>query len=346
MNENNESRILIDTFKNDVKKKLPIWLKARVIELKDFLDELEDHIWDKASELAEGKDPEVWHVREAIIIMGNPRKIAKEFRTRGTPKFYITEELWPWFYKSLILVGIIVLFVNLLEMAFTLQGGNIGQVIGETFEGIFVGIVIGFAALGIVFVQLSYHGFLPEDFKRMAEPHMKPDKKIKKRKRPKSVLPSQGAYLFEGIFNLVGGAVFVFYPFVDINSFTQTYMELFFVHWLKLFGGVMILLGVIRFSQALVGKHIRLQQLFLALSLIPSSFSIALIFQLHVNPELIQTALSVPFDPVKVALYVKIIVIIVIISSILRMLDEIRKIYKLEIKGFPEEEYEEVINGN
>ena len=345
MNVNNESKILIDAFKKEVKKKLPIWLKTRETELKDFLDELEDHIWDKATELAEGKDPEVMHVREAIIIMGNPRKIAKEFRTRGTPKFYITEELWPWFYKSVILVSIIVLFVNLLEMAFALKGGNIGQVVGETFEGIFVGIAIGFAALSIVFVQLSYHGFLPEDFKRMAEPHMKPVKKTK-RKKQKSVIPSQGAYLFEGIFNLVGGAVFVFYPFVDINSFTQTYMELFFVHWLKLFGGVMILLGVIRFSQALVGKHIRLQQLFLALSLIPSSFSIALIFQLHINPELIQTALSVPFNPVKVALAVKIIVIFVIIASILGMLDEIRKIYNLEMKGFPEEEYVKVINEN
>ena len=345
MNANNESKILIDAYKKEVKRKLPIWLKTRETELKDFLDELEDHIWDKATELAEGKDPEVMHVREAIIIMGNPRKIAKEFRTRGTPKFYITEELWPWFYKSVILVSIIVLLVNLLEMAFALEAGNIGQVVGETFEGIFAGIAIGFAALGIVFVQLSYHGFLPEDLKRIAEPHIKPVKKIKG-KRPKSVIPSQGAYLFEGIFNLVGGAVFVFYPFVDINSFTQTYMELFFVHWVKLFGGVMILLGVIRFSQALVGKHIRLQQLFLALSLIPSSFSIALIFQLHINPELIQTALSVPFNPVKVALAVKIIVIIVIIASILGMLDEIRKIYNLEMKGFPEEEYVKLINSN
>ncbi len=338
MNENNESRILIDAFKVEVKKKLPIWLKAKEDELKDFLDELEDHIWDKSSELAEGVDPQVMHVREAIRLMGNPRKIAKEFRTRGTPKFFVTEELWPWYYRSLIFSGIVSILVTMITMAFKLgKGDPAGAIVGDAFWEMFVGFAFAFAAITLLFVQLSYHGFLPEDFKRMAEEEIKPHAKKPKKKRPKkpkTVLPTSGSYLFEGIVGLVLGGVLIFYPFANINEPFMTNFMVGFPEWLKLVGGVFVIGGIIRFSQALIGKRLRLQQMFLVLHIIPTSLNLALFLRLLFNPNLIQVALQNRFVDANIPLIVKTIVIIGAVLSILGMFGELAKIAKLEVKGF------------
>ncbi|MCG3260658.1 MAG: hypothetical protein H7644_12980 [Candidatus Heimdallarchaeota archaeon] len=338
MNENNESRILIDAFKAEVKKKLPIWLKAKEDELKDFLDELEDHIWDKSSELAEGGDPQVMHVREAIILMGNPRKIAKEFRTRGTPKFFVTEELWPWYYRSLIFSGIVSILVTMITMAFKLgKGDPAGLIVGDAFWEMFVGFAFAFAAITLLFVQLSYHGFLPEDFKRMAEEEIKPHAKKPKKKRPKkpkAVLPTSGGYLFEGIVGLVIGGVLIFYPFVKINEPFMTNFMVGFPELLKLVGGVLVIGGIIKFSQALIGKRLRLQQMFLALHIIPTSLNLALFLRLHFNPNLIQVALQNRFVDANIPLIVKAIVIVGAVLSIIGMIGELVKIAKLEIYGF------------
>ncbi|MCK5409395.1 MAG: hypothetical protein KAJ30_03945, partial [Candidatus Heimdallarchaeota archaeon] len=90
-----EQETLVKEFKEQVVKKLPLWIKISSEEQKDVLDELEGHIWDKAEELAQGGTITSLHVREAIALMGSPRDIAKEYR-RGTPKIYITKELFPW----------------------------------------------------------------------------------------------------------------------------------------------------------------------------------------------------------------------------------------------------------
>ncbi len=342
MNINIESREMIDAFKKEVKKKLPIWLKTKESELKDFLDELEDHIWDKASELADGADPKLMHVREAIVQMGSPRKIAKEFRTRGTPKFFITEELWPWYYRSLIFAGVVSILVNMITMAFKLGKGDTVTIVGNAFWEIFVGFAFAFAGITILFVQLSYQGFLPEDFKRLVdEDKLQPVKeprtrrtRRKREKKPKAVLPTSGSYLFEAIVGFVIGGVLIFYPFATINEpFMATYM-IGFAEWLKLAGGAMIIGGIIRFAQALVGKRLRLQQMFVALHIIPSSLNLALLLRLHFNPDLIQVALQNKFVDANIPLIIKSLVIVFAVLSIIGMIAELDKIVKLEIHGF------------
>jgi hypothetical protein len=335
---NIESRELIDNYKKEVKGKLPIWLKTNDEEVVDFLVELEDHILDKASELAEGSDPQVMHVREAIVQMGTPKQIAKEFRTRGTPKFYITEELWPWFYRSLIFAGIVSVLVTMITMAFKLGKGDTGAIVGTAFWEMFVGFAFAFAAISIMFVQLSYQGFLPEDFKRVIEEETKPEVKKHRRKRrvekPKAVIPTSGSYLFEAIVGFVIGGVLIFYPFATINEpFMATYM-IGFAEWLKLVGGAMVIGGIIRFAQALVGKRLRLQQMFLALHIIPTSLNLALFLRLHFNPNLIQVALQNKFASANIPLIVKVIVIIGAVLAIIGMFGELVKIGQLEIHGF------------
>lgn len=75
-----EQETLVKEFKEQVVKKLPIWIKTSSEEQKDVLDELESHIWDKAEELAQGGTITSMHVREAVALMGSPREIAKEYR--------------------------------------------------------------------------------------------------------------------------------------------------------------------------------------------------------------------------------------------------------------------------
>ncbi len=345
---------LIKEFRDEVSKKLPLWLKLNATELRETLDELESHIWDKAEELAKGEEPNAIHVREAIFQMGSPRDIAREYKRRGTPRFYLSDELVPWYYKSLVLVSVIVVFVNLLTMAFTLaKTDNVGEVIGQTFEGIFDGFIIGFVVLSIIFVILSMQGFLPENLKmvkigkvevpgivikgsaeaEVVKPSIKPPKKSK----VKSILPSQGAYLFEGIINMTIGFLLIFFPYNNYTTYYAFDMTQ-LITWLGLFGGIMIFKGVIRFSQALVSKNVRFQQIFLGLSLIPASLNIALLLQLHLNSAILRQPLLDLFPGADIVLYIKIGVIILVIVTIIDMIREISRIIKLEIRGFPEKE--------
>ena len=334
-----EQELLIKEYLDEVTKKLPIWLKTDVKELKDFQNELEDHIWDKATELAEGNKPDAWHIKEAIHIMGSPRKITREYRRRGKPKFYITEELWPLYYKSLIVVGVIILFANVVSMAFEIGKTTAGQVAAGFFGSIFEGFVIGFAAVSLVFVQLSMHGFLPEDFKKMTEPRkgvarIKIETKKYKEPKPKKIIPSQTELLINGIMGLTFGFTLIFFPFarfVDYYAFDMVNLTL----WLRYFGGIILVSGIIAFSRALVGRHVRFQQLFIGLSLIPSSLIITLFLQLLNNTAILIDPLLGVFPGADILLYVKIGVIFTVVMTIFGMFSEISRMIRLEIYGFP-----------
>jgi hypothetical protein len=93
----------IKEYLKEVKAKLPDWLKEKK-EHKDILAELEEHIWSKAEELSETGNPTESSVKSAISHMGTPESIAKEYKRRGTPKVYITEEMWPLYTKVLLIV--------------------------------------------------------------------------------------------------------------------------------------------------------------------------------------------------------------------------------------------------
>ena len=336
MSKKSEQELLIKEYLDEITKKLPIWIKTDVKELKDFRSELEDHIWDKATELAEGKEPEAWHIREAIDIMGSPRKITREYRRRGKPKFYITEELWPLFYKSLIVVGAIVLFANLVSMAFGIGKATAAQVAAEFFGSIFNGFLIGFVAVSLVFIQLSMHGFLPEDFKKIAEPKkdvLSREIKKVKAKKPKKIIPSQTELLIIGIMGFAFGFTLIFFPFANFTEY-YAFDMVGLTQWLRLFGGIIVFSGVIAFSRGLIGKHVRFQQLFITLSFIPSSLTIALFLQLLNNKSILIDPLLGVFPGADILLYVKIGVIFTIVMTIIDMINEISRIIRLDVHGF------------
>ncbi len=158
-----EEEQIIHDFVKKVEEKLPTWLKDKREELKSVLAELEEHIWDKATEIGKGT-PDAQAVQTAIEQMGTPDAIAREYKRRGTPKVYITEELWPSYTRVLLALVIVVVSVNVISSI--IQAIATGEWI-YAFEvgSILNGVVIVFVIVSIIFVSLSMQGYLPEDFK-------------------------------------------------------------------------------------------------------------------------------------------------------------------------------------
>ena len=155
---------IINEYLKEVKRKLPDWLKDKK-EHKGILADLEDHIWQKAEELSGGQPTED-SVRMAITHMGTPKTIAKEYKRRGTPKVYITEEMWPLYIKVLIVVFIVIIAINIVSQIINIifENVDIKEFAGSLITGIQAGLLGAFVIITIIFVVLSMEGYFPEDF--------------------------------------------------------------------------------------------------------------------------------------------------------------------------------------
>ena len=161
-----EMKSLVKDFLKNVKTKLPDWLKEKK-EHKEILAELEEHIWSKAEELSRTVQPTLETVQVAIDHMGAPENIAKEYKRRGTPKVYITEELWPLYIKVLIIVFLVIIAINIITPIINVIFENINEeeIVDSLATGLQAGLLGAFAVITIIFVALSMQGYFPEDFK-------------------------------------------------------------------------------------------------------------------------------------------------------------------------------------
>ena len=121
-----DQKALVQDFLDRVKKKLPVWMREDDKECDDLLKQMEEHIWDKAEALANEDEIKFSHVQEAIAHMGSPEKIVKEFKKRGTPKYFISEEWWYWYLKVLSIVCIVIVGISFVAALF-----SIGRVPGN-----------------------------------------------------------------------------------------------------------------------------------------------------------------------------------------------------------------------
>ncbi|NHJ48561.1 MAG: hypothetical protein FK733_12320 [Asgard group archaeon] len=163
--DNRTKKDIVDEFLEDVKKKLPFWLKDEKEELDEILEELENHIWDKATELADGEDPSIDHIEQVLDQMGKPSKIAAEYKNRGKPKYFITEELFPMYQKTLGVTAAILFGINFIIMLFSIGSGHAAR---SFFTGIFICLAITLIVVTAQFVYLSKEGYYPEDFQRFS----------------------------------------------------------------------------------------------------------------------------------------------------------------------------------
>jgi len=208
----------IKEFLKKVKEKLPEWLKEKK-EHKEILTELEEHIWDRAVELSEHGQATEQSVRLALAHMGTPHSIAQEYKRRGTPKVYISEELWPLYTRWVIGVISVIIILSVVGFIISVIVGDVGEVFGGS---LIMNIMSAFAIITIIFVALSMEGYFPEDFKskkqlekekqKLAEAKEKGIPISKWTGKPLKPIVKPAEKIAGGIVSLIFGALFLTLP--------------------------------------------------------------------------------------------------------------------------------------
>ncbi|MHA1985519.1 MAG: HAAS signaling domain-containing protein [Promethearchaeota archaeon] len=330
----NEMNNVIKEYLKEVKDKLPDWLKEKK-EHKEILAELEDHIWSKAEELSQTGKANLDSVRNAIDHMGTPESIAKEYKRRGTPKVYISEEMWPIYKKAIggvftfiIVIAVIVQVVNLLF-------GNFNT-FWDGVMGVQVGLLVAFAVITIIFVVLSMEGYFPEDF--MSE------KSLEKLKEESGISDDERKPLkpfIKPVGEIVGGAlglIFGVFLIVQPLPFIFTLIDIEFRLFLQFAGIFMIAEGALDTIRGLIGNRQPMaHQVIHGITIAVKLASISVIIMMMNRPEIFPI-LVIPESGVLTNIGLapgfynlfRIIAGILIAIVALSTLDNFYKIYKLE----------------
>ncbi|MFX1527978.1 MAG: hypothetical protein ACFFB4_10445 [Promethearchaeota archaeon] len=154
---------MINNYLEQVRKKLPEWLKPKKEEVSAILNDLNMQILDEARKIAGGEDPDPADIQQALIQIGSPETIARVYKKRGTPKLYITEELFEFYLRTMLFFFVIVTFLNVIIGIFRLFFSP-WEAIGGMITGTWIGCLITAIVITGVFVFFSMQGFLPEDF--------------------------------------------------------------------------------------------------------------------------------------------------------------------------------------
>ncbi len=384
-----EDQRLVKEFLDEVERKLPFWLKDEKKNVVDILEELETHIWDRATELADGEEPSIEDIKQVIDQMGTPSKIAGEYKRRGKPKFFITEELWTGYTKVVYIVAGVLLGINLLVMftriPSTVNGSiGVGELFSSWISGSMMSVAIALVLITVQFIYLSHEGYLPEDFDRLGKrfvfhipfdrfraadepkkedtraasiheekyetvPLTKPviEPQVVKERPVRTITeptPRMGKrhkhlgkdYLSEGIMGIAFGVIAIILPFMPFLDFLPDQLKI----WFALTGVTGLVLGFIRFFQALVGRRVGLQQALLFLGLAPQGFNIALYHAILYRREIaydwvfgfVQTYITADtFQTIAT-----IVVWVVIGGTILKMLSDFIRMTRLGFDGFPQ----------
>ncbi|MBY9014781.1 MAG: hypothetical protein KGD68_03740 [Candidatus Lokiarchaeota archaeon] len=335
----------IKDYLKEVKAKLPDWIKDRK-EHKDIISELEEHIWSKAEELSETGYPTENSVKLAITHMGSPENIAKESKRRGTPKVYITEEMWPLYTKVLMIVFSVIVVVSIIaQIVFNLilGGEPFIEVLSSIFFGIQVSLVISFIIISIVFVVLSMEGYFPEDFK--SEKDLAKEKLLVKTAEEKGWPISQktgkplkpfikpiGEIIGGGIVILIG-CLFLFQPF------PTNLLDLQFLILLRFFGAFIAAEGALNVTRGIIGNrqpstHQLIHIITIVVKLAPIPLLVILMNQPEIFPILnwddaTETFVNIGIAPEFYGIYMNIIVLI-IVGSVLLLAEDMYKIFKIQ----------------
>jgi hypothetical protein len=297
---------LIKEYLKEVKSKLPEWLKDKK-EHKEILAELEEHIWSKAGELSETGQPTSETVRKAITHMGTPSSIAKEYKRRGTPKFYITEEMWPVFIKVLVIVFSVIIGISIITQVVNFIFGNVdfGELVGGIISGIQIGCLSAFAIITIIFVVLSMEGYFPEDFKskKEREKYRQELERARKEGIPISEIKKRPIKPFiKPVGEIIGGAIvimigifFIAQPIPAVTSIIDPE----FLLYLRFAGMFILIEGILDLSRGLIGnRQMFAQQIIHGLTIGIKLASISVVILMMNRPEIFPIlVVNEPGDP-------------------------------------------------
>ena len=325
----------IKEYLKEVKNKLPEWLKDKK-EHKEILAELEDHIWSKAEELSKTGQPSLDSVQMAIDHMGTPESIAKEYKRRGTPKVYITEELWPIYKKVIGGVFTFIIVIAVIVQVVNLIFGNF-DTFWDGVMGVQIGLLIAFAVITIIFVVLSMEGYFPEDFmsKKELEKRKEESGIADEREKPLKPFIKPVGEIIGGCLGLIFGVFLIVQPLPFIFNLIDIEFRLF----LQFAGIFMIAEGILDTTRGLIGNrqpiaHQVVHGITIAVKLASISVVILMMNRPDIFPILIVqdpsgALINIGIDPGFYGLFRGIAGLIIAIVA-LSTIENFYKIYKLE----------------
>lgn len=161
---------IISNYLTLIKKRLPVAIRLRKNELKDFLDEIEEHLWEKVIESAGDKEPTEIDIQIAISQIGQPEEIASKFTSKSTPHIYISEELnqsYRKFRKTLFYSSLLWLIMFFIPHPFS-RYYFYHLVEDPMYNSLMIMPIIldsSFIIIVIVFCYLSITGYVPNEIR-------------------------------------------------------------------------------------------------------------------------------------------------------------------------------------
>ncbi|NHJ46320.1 MAG: hypothetical protein FK733_00900 [Asgard group archaeon] len=344
-----EQTIIIKNFIDDVRKKLPYRMKSQRKDVNDIIEELEEHIWDKANELAQGQDPSVDQIFFVISQMGSPREIAKEYRHRGKPKIFITDELFSWYWKTLAVAGALTFVVILLSALLSIKVNTPLEITKNFFIWLSLGLLVVFNLISIIFVVLSMQGYLPEDFKRITKPGSKDivvdsqsidlqphdTKQTQRASRIRFNYFRRQEFLIGGIVGIIISILMLTLPNIAFRPLMSTYYMLPLINWLAMIGTILFVANGIRFIQALVGYRERFQQILMVIHCIPIAILVPFFIAFYGQNEIIVNILADLLPGIEVNLMTIIFSGCIFLTILVILVMNVIRVIMIGVKGFP-----------
>ncbi len=203
-----ENEKLVNNFLEEIKKNLPEWLKSNETKVEDILLEINSHLWDSAQEIAGSDDPDRNSIQEAINRLGNPKEIAKSYKNRGTPKYFVSEELWPIYTQVIGFIVAIIFTVIVITQVVLIEPNNLLQALTNGLTLSFSSVSIFIVIVTAIFVGLSHEGYFPKDLGAKDEA-----------KESKTNFYKPNEFLFNGLFGVLFGLLLIVMPLDMINLF-------------------------------------------------------------------------------------------------------------------------------
>ena len=203
-----ENEKLVKDFLQEIKKHLPDWLKSNDDKVEDILLDISAHIWDSAQEIAGSEDPDPFSMQKAIDRLGKPKEIAYSYKARGTPKYFVSEELWPIYTKVLWgIIGVIFAIVVIAQVVL-FEPNNLLQALTNSFTLSVSSISIFIVIVTAIFVGLSHEGYLPDDLGANDET-----------RESQLDFYKPNEFLFNGLLGTLFGVFIIIMPLDMINLF-------------------------------------------------------------------------------------------------------------------------------
>ncbi|MHA1449154.1 MAG: HAAS signaling domain-containing protein [Candidatus Hodarchaeales archaeon] len=344
-----ENEELVAKFLEEIKKHLPEWLKSNDEKVEDILLEISSHIWDSACEIAGSDDPDSTSIQEAINRLGTPREIAKSYKTRGTPKYFISEELWSTYTKVIHYFISIIFIVIVIVQVVLVEPNNLLQALINGITTSYPIIITFLVIVTAIFICLSKEGYFPKDL--ISQDRMQDETKEKK-----SVYYRPDEFLFNGLVDLLLGLFIIILPIDMINliriivnliiglfgystmainsEYVSISMELRI--WLTLIGIVTVIAGITNLLK-IKTKDIRFQlnmNLILIISrIVDFGLGIYILANLHLFSEVLPL-------PENILLFLGILGIVAVIIDIIMIISKNINLYGL----FEEEKDSSLVN--